>query len=63
MIGYGPVEEETASTGSSLLLSEKNGRSWFPVAKKSVTLVKIWYFLKNWLSLIVVTVSTGRKNL
>ena len=31
--------------------------------RKSVTLLKIWYFLKNWLSLISVTVSTRRKNL
>ena len=38
-------------------------RSWFPLARKSVTLVKIYSFLKNWLSLISVTVSTRRKNL
>ena len=41
----------------------ESGRSWFPLARKSVTLVKICSFLKNWLSLISVTVSTRRKNL
>ena len=31
--------------------------------KFSYIMVKIWSFLKNWLSLIAVTVSTERKNL
>ena len=28
----------------------KNGRKWFPPARKSVALLKIWSFFKNWLN-------------
>ena len=41
----------------------ESGRSWFPLARKSVTLVNIWSFLENCFSLISVTVSIRRENL
>ena len=41
----------------------KNGRKWFPLARKSITLVKTWPFFKNQLLLFSATVSTTMKKL
>ena len=57
------TSKKALTTDSNWLLSKENGKKLFSLARKSVTLSKTWSFLKNWLPLILVTVSTKKKKL